>query len=98
MSQNCLLLLASGLLFLAPDSPDQEAKHHYEKAQELTKSQKFEEAVASLKKAVELAPRNDIFLATLSDAEFKVGKYADGVEHALAAIKINDKVGAYYTL
>jgi hypothetical protein len=98
MTRICIVLLLVGVTVLAQDTAEQEAKQLAQKAQDLVKSQKFEEAVASLKKAAELMPKNDVYLGMLSDVEFKAGKHADGVEHALAAIKINDKVGAYYTL
>ena len=65
---------------------------------ELAKEKNFDQAITSMKKAVELAPRNDLYLAMLSDYELKASKFADGLEHAAAAIKLNDKVGAYYVL
>src|SRR5204863_87389 len=69
-----------------------------EKAQELAKEKKYDQAIASMKKAIELAPRNDLYLAMVSDYELNAGKFAAGHEHAAAAIKLNDKVGAYYVL
>jgi tetratricopeptide (TPR) repeat protein len=105
MNRNRFVVLgAAGALALAwvlaaarQDAPD-EAKQIYQQAQDLTKAQKYDQAVDLMTKAVRLAPRNDVFVATLSDCEFKAGKYADGVEHALQAVKLNDKAGAYYVL
>jgi tetratricopeptide (TPR) repeat protein len=96
--------LFAGVLALALLAPAlwaddaEEAGKLAQQAQELSKNQKFEQAHEALKKAVGLAPRNDLYLAMLSDCELKLGKNADGLEHALAAIKINDKVGAYHIL
>src|SRR3989442_14763212 len=77
---------------------EQEAKQLAQKAQELGQAQKYDEAITAMKKAVQLAPKNDLYLAMTSDYEFKAGRFADGVEHALQAIKLNDKVGQYYAL
>jgi tetratricopeptide (TPR) repeat protein len=76
----------------------EQAKELVAKAQELAKSKELAPAIALMQKAVDLAPRNDSYLAFLSDLEYKAGKYAAGLEHAAQAIKLNDKVGAYYTL
>jgi transglutaminase-like putative cysteine protease len=92
-----ILALAWALSAFGQDAAG-DADKHFKEAQELAKGQKFDEAIAAIKKAIELAPRNDLYLATASDYEFRAGRYADGLEHALQAIKINDKVGAYYAL
>jgi tetratricopeptide (TPR) repeat protein len=105
MNRNRTVVLgAAGVLALvcvlsAPgqDAGD-EAKQLVQQAQDLAKDKKFEEAAAALRKAVRLAPRNDEYLAVLSDYEFKSGQYADGLEHALQAVKLNDKVGVYYMM
>jgi tetratricopeptide (TPR) repeat protein len=104
MYRNCIAVLSAGILALAcvrpapgADNAD-EAKQLVQQAQELAKAQKLDEAVAAVKKAIHLDPANDLYLATASDYELKAGKFADGVEHALQAIRLNDKVGAYYVL
>ena len=105
MNRNRIVVLsAAGALALAwvlaapgQDTPD-EAQQLYQQAQDLVKGQKFDQAVDLMKKVVQLAPRNDLFLGTLSDCEFKAGKFADGLEHAQQAIKLNDRVGPYYVL
>src|SRR3954452_14166412 len=91
------LLLAPGLSALARDSAEEAAKL-FQEAQDLAKTQKFEQAATLLHKVLKLVPDNDRYLATASEYEFKSGQYADGVEHALQAIKLNDKVGDYYVL
>jgi tetratricopeptide (TPR) repeat protein len=88
-------LIASAPFALGQEA---EAKQLAEKSQELAKDKKFDQAIASMKKAIELTPRNDLYIATLSDYELKAGKFTDGLEHAAQAIKLNDKVGAYYVL
>jgi tetratricopeptide (TPR) repeat protein len=80
------------------DSADAQAKQLAAKAQELAQVKDFEGAIAHMKKAVALAPRNDLYLAMTSDYELKAGKFADGLEHAMQAIKLNDKDGAYFVI
>ena len=64
----------------------------------LNDKKKTDDAVTVLKKVVKLAPADDKMLAVLSDLERQTGKFADGAEHAMQAIKINDKVPTYYLL
>lgn len=103
MSYHTLVFLGAACL-LVPGLPargqdaEQEAKQLAQKAQELGQAQKFDEAITAMKKAVQLAPRNDLYLAMTSDYEFKAGRFADGLEHALQALKLNDKIGQYYVL
>src|SRR4029077_9706021 len=77
---------------------ESQAKQLVAKAQELAGAKDFVEAIAFMKKAVALAPRNDLYLAMTSDYELKAGKFADGVEHATQAIKLNDKDGGYFVI
>ncbi len=103
MNHNVFAILATAcLVVLCPlvsgQEATEEAKQLFEKAQELAKAKQFDKAIDSMKKAIQLAPRNDFYLATASDFELKSGQYAEGLEHALQAIKINDKVGAFYVL
>jgi hypothetical protein len=74
------------------------AEQFYRQAQDLARDKKLDEALAAVKKAVRLAPGNDLYRATASDYELQLGRYADGVADALAAVRLNDKVGAYYVL
>jgi tetratricopeptide (TPR) repeat protein len=104
MNRNRIVGLVAGVLVLAgaysvlgADGAE-EAKQLVQQAQELVKAQKFDEAVAVMKKAIQLDPANDLVLATASDCELKAGKFADGMEHALQAVRLNDKVGAYHVL
>src|SRR5205085_2300370 len=39
-----------------------------------------------------------LYLAMTSDYEYKASKFADGLEHAQQAIKLNGKPGPYYVL
>ncbi len=99
-----IVKLAALLLFLGAadvgiaQNTDSDAKELVDKARAAGKAQKFTEAVALMKKALELAPGNDPYLGMTSEFEYRAGKYADGLQHALAAIKRNDKVGAYFAL
>lgn len=77
---------------------EQQAKELVGKAQELAKAKNFEQALALMNKVIALVPKNDSYLGMTSELEFKVGKYTEGLEHAKAAIKLNDKNGAYYIM
>jgi len=69
----------------------------YQEAQALEKSKDYPSAVKKMKEAIDLAPDNDLYRAYASHVERMAGSYGDGVEHALQAIKINEKkVGWYY--
>lgn len=89
-----LVLLCAGPAL----AQSEDAKKLFQQGQELVKEQKFDEAIVALKKAIEAEPRNDLYIATLSDAAFKAGRYAEGLEHALLAVKLNDKAGPYHVL
>jgi tetratricopeptide (TPR) repeat protein len=98
-----LMLLAACLFVLvwvgsirADNAAD--AQKLVQEAAQLARDKKYDEAVAAIRKALQSEPRNDRFLGVASEIELRAGRFADGVEHALAAIKINDKVGLYYAL
>jgi tetratricopeptide (TPR) repeat protein len=94
--------LLTGVLALAfaPSAlgQDDDARKVFQQAQDLAKDKKYDEALPLVKKAVELDPQNDLYRATASEYELKVGKYADGLADALEAVRLNDKIGAYYIL
>ena len=92
------LALSFGLPGTATAGPDPEVLKLLMEAQKHLTEQHPDLAVEAMKKVVKLDPKNDGHLATLSDLERQTGKYADGIEHALQAIKINDKVPTYYLL
>src|SRR5262249_50804046 len=69
-----------------------------EKAGQLARDGKFAEALDAVKQVLKLSPDNDRYLALASDFERRLGRFADGLEHARAAIKINDKIGLYHGL
>jgi tetratricopeptide (TPR) repeat protein len=93
-----LICLFAAWPTLSQETPGPEVRQLVQMAQELALSKKFDQAVEVMRKAVQKAPGNDLVLALTSDIELKAGKYADGLEHAQQAIKINDKVGPYYVL
>ncbi len=104
MNRTFLILLAIACLATLPptllqgqEGPEQEAKL-VQKAQELAGAKQFEQAVATMNKALQFAPRNDLYLAMTSEYEYKAGAFAAGLEHARKAIQLNNKVGAYYVL
>ena len=77
---------------------EQEAKQFAEQAKQLASEKKYDRAIEAIRKAIEMAPRNDQYLMMASEIERRAGRYAEGVKDALAAIKINDKVYLYYAL
>jgi tetratricopeptide (TPR) repeat protein len=91
------LFILANSLSVAQDTGDQ-AKQLVAKAQELAHAKDFTAAIDHMKKAIALAPTNDLYLAMTSDYELKAGKFADGVEHAMRAIKLNDKDGGYFVI
>lgn len=99
-----ILTLAAFLLLLSSvggaraQNADAEAKDLLVRAQTAAKTQKFDDAVAAMKQALALEPRNDRYLGMISEYEFKAGKFADGLQHATEAIKLNDKIGLYFVL
>jgi len=95
LSLVCVLCVLESV---AAQGDERQAKDLAAKASELAGRKEFEQAAALMKKAVLLAPANDKYLGDLSELEFKTGKFADGLEHARAAIKLNDKVATYYLL
>src|SRR5437868_1884280 len=92
-----LLALVQGMPAFGQDA-EQEARQLLEQAAEFEKAKKFEEAARVVRKVIKLVPGNDACLAVASHYERLAGDYAEGVEHALQAIKINDKVPAYFVL
>jgi tetratricopeptide (TPR) repeat protein len=93
----CVLAQALGGI---PHARGDEAEERQlvEQATRLARENKFAEALDVVKKVIRLAPDNDRYLATASELERRLGRFEDGLEHARAAIKINDKVGLYYGL
>ncbi len=67
-------------------------------AEELARDKKFDQALEAIHKAIAMAPRSDRYLMVASEIERRAGRFADGLQHAQAAIKINGRVGLYYTL
>jgi len=92
-----VLALVSALPAFGQGSAD-EARQLAEKAQELAKDEKFAEAAETMARALWLDPRNDQLLGRASLYEFKAGKFAEGLRHALEAVRLNDKVPAYQVL
>jgi Transglutaminase-like superfamily len=94
-------LIATHLLALIPSAygrANEETERLIRQANELARSQKYDQAIDIMKKAIGLEPSNDVALGLLSEMEFKNYQYVEGLEHAEKAIKINSKAGLYYTL
>lgn len=67
-------------------------------ADKLAKDKKPDEAFEAAQKAAKLVPSNDRAQAIASEYARRAGRFAEGLELAHAAIKLNDKVGVYHAL
>jgi tetratricopeptide (TPR) repeat protein len=95
------IILAAGVLALigpagARGADGPEALDLVRAADRLARQKKYDEALDAVRKAVRLAPDNDQYRFVASEVARRAGRYDEGLEHALAAIKLNDKVPVYY--
>jgi tetratricopeptide (TPR) repeat protein len=100
-----LALVFTGGLALVLGSPGpvqgderEEAKQAAEMANRLGREKKYAEALEPARKAVKLAPNNEAILMLVSEIEYRTGHFADGLDHAQQALKINDRSGVGYLL
>ncbi|MFA7686217.1 MAG: hypothetical protein WCX95_05480, partial [Candidatus Gracilibacteria bacterium] len=68
----------------------------YNEAMAFEKASDYTTAVETMAELLKLEPKNDVYLAYASHVERLAGDFKKGLEHSLAAIKINSKVGWYY--
>jgi tetratricopeptide (TPR) repeat protein len=69
-----------------------------QKALDLAKQKKYDKALDVMHKIIDKEPNNDRVLLITSDIERRAGRFADGLRHAQAALKLNDKVPLYYAM
>lgn len=69
-----------------------------QQASRLAREKKYDEALDAIRKAIKKESSNDRLLMMSSEINRRAGRFGDGKRDALAAIKINDKVGLYYAL
>jgi tetratricopeptide (TPR) repeat protein len=67
-------------------------------AERLARDKKYDEALDAIHKAIKKEPNNDRYLILSSEINRRAGRFADGKRDALAALKINDKIGLTYAL
>jgi transglutaminase-like putative cysteine protease len=97
-----IIILALGCVFVLilgagrGDEPD--AYDLARQAEMLARDKKYDEALDAIHKALQKEPDNDRLLMMASEINRRAGHFAEGKRDALAAIKINDKVGLYYAL
>jgi tetratricopeptide (TPR) repeat protein len=94
----CLAALVHVSGGFSQETPTKEEKELLQKAGQLAAAKKFDEAAGVMKKVLKLAPKNHLYYAITSNFEREAGLFAEGLEHAKQAIKLNDKVGAYYVI
>jgi tetratricopeptide (TPR) repeat protein len=90
------LALAAAALVRA-DSRE-EAEGYVQQADRLAREEKYDEALDAVKKAIQLAPGNARYLAVAGEIERRAGRFAEGLDHSLAAVKLNEKDGFYQAL
>jgi tetratricopeptide (TPR) repeat protein len=90
----CLLLLILGV----GRGDEVSVKKLVQEADQLARDKKYDEALQAIRKAIKEEPKNDRYLIVASEINRRAGRFADGKRDALAAIKINDKIGVYYVL
>jgi tetratricopeptide (TPR) repeat protein len=100
MTRNLILVPAVAFLLSAglARGDEQESRQLAEQAQQYARDKKYDQAIEAIRKAIALEPRNDQYLMLASEIERRAGRFGDGVKDALAAVRINDKVGLYYAL
>jgi tetratricopeptide (TPR) repeat protein len=91
------VLVLGGPAYVRGGAAD-DAEQLVQQADRLAREKKYDEALDAMYKALKLAPTNDRYLGVASEIERRAGRFADGVTHAVAAAKINDKIGLYYAL
>jgi transglutaminase-like putative cysteine protease len=67
-------------------------------ADQLARAKKYDEALEAIHKALEQAPDNELVLFVAAQIERRAGRFAEGLEHALAASKLNDSKAVYKVL
>lgn len=97
------LLLVPAILFsfaLVLDAPADETDPAklMQKSIDLLRAKKYDEAREAIDKVIEKEPKNDRARMIASEIGRLSGHFADGLRHAQAALKINDKVPLYYAL
>jgi transglutaminase-like putative cysteine protease len=92
-----IAILAAGSA-LGQASGDGDTKSLLARAQELLKARDYDGAADAMNQVVKLLPENDEALFMAGEMERQAGRFADGLKHALQAIKINPKPGQYYIL
>jgi tetratricopeptide (TPR) repeat protein len=98
MHTRCCWLLAFALAVPSVGRGQEDAGKLFAQAQQQQKDGKLDEALGTIKKAIQLDPKNDRYLAFASNVARLAGKYAEGVQFAQDAVKINDKVALYHAL
>lgn len=76
--------------------PKADAQLLFQQAQGHENDKNYGLALKCIADAIAIAPENDAYLAHASHVERFMGRHADGVKHALQAIKLNPKVEWYY--
>jgi tetratricopeptide (TPR) repeat protein len=85
-----VVLFAVSCLFASGQTAAErkEAQHLYSQATSLETKKDVAGATDAMRKAVELAPENDVYLAFLAKLEFQGGNVADAIAHGRKAIDL----------
>jgi transglutaminase-like putative cysteine protease len=96
------MLLVIGLVVSAgargQGDADKSAGKLFASAQGLLKEGKADEALGAIKKALELEPKNEGYLLFASNAARIASKFAEGIQFAQQAVKLNDQSAVAHAL
>lgn len=90
-----ILMLAIALID-SQESSASNAQQLYDKMVSLEKEGRYEESAQTAADLLNMAPQNDSYLAYASHVENLAGYNDRGLQHALAAVRINSSVPWYY--
>jgi transglutaminase-like putative cysteine protease len=96
----CLIVLMIAVAPLArgQDSAEKDPAKLIAQAQEQLKDGKLDDALVTAKKAIALDPKDDRSYAFASNAARLAGKYAESLQLAEQAVKLNESMAVYHAL
>jgi hypothetical protein len=96
------MLLVIGLVLpgaaRGQDDASKDSAKLFAKAQELLKDAGPDQALVAVKKALALEPRNERYLIFASNTARLANKFAEGVDFAQQAVKVNDQLAVSHAL
>jgi transglutaminase-like putative cysteine protease len=95
----CLrFVILAGCVLAAGRAVARDVEQFIRQADQLAREKKLDEALDAIHKALKEAPDNELALFVAAQIERRAGRFAEGLEHSLAAIKLSDSKPVYYVL